>query len=71
MAESAITPYPLTVTMRDIQSSASAADGLASGVHAALHGSGSSAELARAIHLLCDAVEKLAAKVERLERELK
>ncbi len=63
-------PYGFGMTMNDIRSSISAADGMAGGVHATHHGRGDLAELAAAIHLLCGAVRDLAAEVERTQRKI-
>jgi hypothetical protein len=57
------------MSMSEIRSSIAAADRLSSGVHADLHGRGNSAELAQAIHALCDAVGELADEVERIQRK--
>ena len=64
-------PYRLPMTLNDVRSSIHAADSVLSGVHADGSGGGAVSELARAIHLLSDAVGELTNEVERLQGESK
>ena len=71
MVTPASAPYRLPMSISEIRSRVASANGLSNGVHTSVSGQGNSAELAQAIHALCQAITDLTDEVERLKHQVK